>query len=90
MSSPGTGRFWLASPATALVLGCLVLTLALVAAGWPLASLARLSVNASTIGTPWWALAPFGVVGFVMAWRKPGGVSRPRRRDLAAPGRGGA
>jgi hypothetical protein len=72
MSSPGTGRFRLASPATVLVLGCLVLTLALVAAGWPLARLARLPVDASTTGSPWWALAPFGVVGLVMAWRKPG------------------
>jgi hypothetical protein len=71
MSSTGTGRFRLASPATVLVLGCLVLTVALVAAGWPLASLARLPVDTSTTGSPWWALAPFGVVGFVMAWRKP-------------------
>jgi hypothetical protein len=71
MSSTGTARFRLASPAV-LVLGCLVLTLALVAAEWPLASLARLGVNANTGSTPWWELAPFGVVGFVMAWRKPG------------------
>jgi hypothetical protein len=45
--------------------------LALIAAGWPLASLARLSVNASTGGPPWWEFAPFGVVGFVVAWRAP-------------------
>jgi hypothetical protein len=72
MSSTGTARFRLASPATGLVLGCLVLTLALVGAEWPLASLARLGVSANTGSTPWWELVPFGVVGFVMAWRKPG------------------
>jgi hypothetical protein len=72
MSSTGTARFRLASPAAVLVLGCLVLTLALVAAEWPLASLARLSVNATTGSPQWWELAAFGVVGFVMAWRKPG------------------
>jgi hypothetical protein len=72
MSSTGTGRFRLASPAAVLVLACLVLTLALVAAEWPLASLARLNVNATTGSPQWWELAPFGVVGFVMAWRKPG------------------
>jgi hypothetical protein len=64
-------RFWLASPAVVLaVLGGFVL--ALIAAGWPLAGLARLSVTASTGGPPLWEFAPFGVVGFVIAWRKPG------------------
>jgi hypothetical protein len=48
-----------------------VLVLALVAAGWPLATLARLNVNASNGVVPWWLLTPFGVVGFVVAWRKP-------------------
>ena len=46
--------------------------LALVAAGWPLADLARLSVIAGTGGVPLWTFAPFGVVGFVIAWRRPG------------------
>src|SRR5580704_13389637 len=55
-------RFQLASSATALVL----------AAGWPFAGLAHLGVNASTGGSPWWTFTPFGVVGFVLAWRKPG------------------
>jgi hypothetical protein len=65
-----TGRFRLASSATVLVLGCVVL--ALVAAQWPLANLAHLSVNTTSTGSPpWWELAPFGVVGFVVAWRKP-------------------
>ena len=48
------------------------LVLALIAAGWPLAGLARLSVNASTGGSPWFEFAPFGLVGFVIAWRRPG------------------
>ena len=62
-------RFRLASPATALVLGCLIL--ALTAADFPFAGLARLSVNSTTGGGQWWTFAPFGVVGFVVAWRKP-------------------
>ena len=62
-------RFRLASPATALVLGAVVV--ALVAAEWPFASLAHLGVNSSTGGTQWWTFTPFGVVGFVVAWRKP-------------------
>ena len=44
-------RFRLASPATALVLAGL--TVALFAAQWPFASLAHLSVTASTGGAPW-------------------------------------
>ena len=63
------GRLRLASPAAVVVLACLVL--ALVAAGWPLAGLAHLSVNASTGALPWWSFAPFGVVGFVVTWRRP-------------------
>ncbi len=49
-----------------------VLLLALVAAQWPLAALARQSLNATGGGLPWWVGAPFGVVGLVVAWRKPG------------------
>jgi hypothetical protein len=60
-------RLRLASPATALVFGCA--TLVLLAAEWPFASLAHLSVNSSTGGLPWWILSPFGVVGFVVARR---------------------
>ncbi|HEY6296116.1 MAG TPA: hypothetical protein VIX15_10675, partial [Streptosporangiaceae bacterium] len=71
MSSPGTGRLRLASPATVLVLGCLMLTLALVAAAWPLASLAHQNVTAASGGPPFWMFGPFGLVGFVVAWRKP-------------------
>jgi hypothetical protein len=63
-------RFRLASPTAVLVvLGGFVL--ALVAAAWPLAGLARLTVDASTGGPQWWEFAPFGVVGLVMAWRRP-------------------
>ena len=72
LAAPGrpARRFRLASPATALVLGGL--TVALIAAEFPFAGLARLSVNASTGGGQWWTSAPFTVVGFVVAWRKPG------------------
>jgi len=62
-------RFRLASPATALVLAGL--TVALFAAQWPFASLAHLSVTASTGGAQWWTFLPFGVVGFFVASRKP-------------------
>jgi len=63
-------RFRLASPATALMLGCL--TLVLLAAEWPFSGLAHVSANSSTGGLQWWSFTPFGVVGFVVAWRKPG------------------
>jgi len=42
------------------VLVVLGFVLALVAAGWPLAGLARLSVIAGTGGVPLWTFAPFG------------------------------
>ena len=67
--APPGGRFRLASTVAVPAVLC-VLVLALIAVSWPLASLAH--VNASTGGLPWWAYAPFGVVGFVVAWRKPG------------------
>jgi hypothetical protein len=68
---PGARRFRLASPSALLVaLGCLVLVRT--AVGWPLAGLARLSFNAGTGGAPWWVFTPLGVVGLVVAWRKPG------------------
>jgi hypothetical protein len=59
-----------ASPATALVIGVLVLTLTIVAV--PLASLARQSLNASGGSVPVWITVPFAMVGLVVAWRKPG------------------
>ena len=66
----GARRFHLASSVTALVLGGLVL--ALVIADVPLAGLAHQSVDASSGSLPVWFSAGFGVVGFVVAWRKPG------------------
>jgi len=60
----------LASPATALVLGGVAL--ALMIADVPLAGLAHQSLNASGGSVPVWVSAPFAVVGFVVAWRKPG------------------
>ena len=74
MASPAVSarparRLRLASPATALVLGGLLA--ALFAAEWPFAGLAHLSVNASTGSPQWWNFTAFGVVGFVLAWRKP-------------------
>jgi hypothetical protein len=61
-------RFRLASSATLVLAG---LTVALFAAQWPFASLAHLSVTSSTGGAQWLTFFPFGVVGFVVAWRKP-------------------
>ena len=70
MAAEVTGRrFRLASPAIALVLGGLVLVLT--ASDAPLASLARQSLSASGGSLPFWISAPFAVVGFVLAWRKP-------------------
>jgi hypothetical protein len=59
----------LASPRTAVVFGGLVL--ALMIAEPPLAVLARQSINASGGSVPIWFSAAFGVVGFVVARRKP-------------------
>jgi hypothetical protein len=52
------------------LLGGLVLVLA--AAAVPLARMAHQSLNASTASAPVWVSVPFAVVGFVVAWRKPG------------------
>ena len=67
----GAGRrARLGSTAAALVLGGLVLVLAVAAV--PLARLAHQSLNASSGSTPVWVTAPAAVVGFVVAWRRPG------------------
>jgi hypothetical protein len=67
----GAGRsFRLASPTVALALGGLVLPLMI--ADVPLAGLAHQSLDASGGSLPVWVSAPFAVVGFVVAWRKPG------------------
>jgi N-terminal 7TM region of histidine kinase len=63
-------RLRLGSPVAALVLGGLVLVLSVAAV--PLARLAHQSLNAATASVPVWAEAPSAVVGFVVAWRKPG------------------
>jgi hypothetical protein len=63
-------RFRLASPTGALVLGAVVL--ALILGDAPLASLAHQSLSASGGSVPVWMSAPFAVVGFVLARRKPG------------------
>ncbi|HEX9541676.1 MAG TPA: hypothetical protein VGA04_26230 [Streptosporangiaceae bacterium] len=60
-------RFWLASPATALVLGGLVLTL--LAAGWPLGAMARADTG-STVVSSLVAVA-LGALGAVVAGRQP-------------------
>ena len=60
----------LASPATAAVIGGLVLALEI--AEPPLAGLAHQSVNDGNGSVPFWFSAAFAVVGFVVAWRKPG------------------
>ena len=70
MAGYGRRHWRLASQATLLILGGLVL--AMLAAAGPFAGLARQNVNAGTDGSPWWSVIPFGVVGFVVAWRKPG------------------
>ena len=65
-----SGRFWSASSVIALVAGGLVL--ALVVVDVPLARLAHQSLNASGGSSPVWFSAALGVVGFVVASRKPG------------------
>jgi hypothetical protein len=62
------GRFRLASPAAALVLGGLVLTL--MVALVPLGELSHQGL--STSGGSAFLAPAFGVVGFVVAWRRPG------------------
>ena len=63
-------RFRLASPTAAVILGGLMVALAIAAA--PLAGLAHQSLDASGASFPVWISAGFAVVGFVVAWRRPG------------------
>ena len=73
MTAEATGRrFRVASPAAALVAGGLLLVLLI--ADVPLAGLARQGLDASGGSLPVWVSAGFGVVGFVVAWRKPGNL----------------
>jgi hypothetical protein len=70
MSAATAGRFRSLSSVTALVAGGLIL--ALVVVDVPLARLAHQSLNASGGSSPVWYSAALGVVGFVVASRKPG------------------
>ncbi len=70
--APPSGGWRLASPVTALVLGAVVLIL--MAADPPLASLGRQSLMASGGSLPLPFSVAFAVVGFVVAWRKPGNL----------------
>jgi len=54
------------------VLACGGTMLALVIAAVPLSRLAQQSLNASGGSLPVWVVAPFGIVGLVVAWRRPG------------------
>ena len=59
-------------PAQAAVLAGGAVLLALVVAAVPLAGLAHQNLDASGGSVPVWVVAPFGVVGLVVAWRRPG------------------
>ena len=54
------------------MLACGAALLALVIAAVPLAGLAHQNLDASGGSVPVWLVAPFGVVGLVVAWRRPG------------------
>ena len=69
MTDVAARRLRLASPATALIVGGLVLALAVLDV--PLARLAHQSLNASGGSSPVWFSAALGVVGFVVASRTP-------------------
>jgi hypothetical protein len=69
MRLAGSSRLRSVSPVAALVAGGLIL--ALVVVDVPLARLAHQSLNASGGSSPVWYSAALGVVGFVVASRKP-------------------
>jgi hypothetical protein len=69
MTAAAAGRFRSLSSVIALVVGGLVL--ALVVVDVPLARLARQSLNAAGGSSPVWFSAALGVVGFVVASRRP-------------------
>jgi hypothetical protein len=66
---PAARRFGLTSPAACAVIG--VVMLVLYAAAVPLAGLAHRNLNAANGSLPVWVTAPFAVVGWVLAWRRP-------------------
>jgi hypothetical protein len=63
-------RIALARPATAWLLGGMLLALTIAAV--PLSRLAHQNLNASNGSIPVWTSAAYGAVGLIMAWRKPG------------------
>jgi hypothetical protein len=63
-------RLRLVTPATAGVLGGLLLALAFAAV--PLSRLAHQSLNSAGGSVPVWIAAVYGAVGLIIAWRKPG------------------
>jgi len=69
MAAVTTRRIRLASPATALIVGGLALALVIVDV--PLARMAHQSLNADGGSSPFWFSAALGVLGFVVASRKP-------------------
>src|ERR1700683_5654840 len=69
MTAVTARRLRLASPATALIVGGLVLALVIV--DGPLARMAHQSLNADGGSSPFWFSAALGVVGFVVASRSP-------------------
>jgi hypothetical protein len=68
--SPASGGWRLASPATALVAGGLVLALMVLEV--PFAGLAHQGLLANSGSAPLTISAPFWVLGGLLAWRKPG------------------
>jgi hypothetical protein len=66
----GSRRFSLARPATAWLLGGLLLALAITAV--PMARLAHQSLNSSGGSVPVWISAAYGAVGVIVASHKPG------------------
>jgi hypothetical protein len=70
--TPGTAarRVPLARPATAWLLGGVLLALAVAAV--PLSGLAHQGLNSSGGSVPVWISAAYGVVGVIVAWHKPG------------------
>jgi hypothetical protein len=66
----GPRRFPLARPATAWLVGGVILALAIAAV--PLSRLAHQNLNASSGSVPVWIAAAYGAIGLVVAWRKPG------------------
>ena len=67
---PVARRVPLAGPATAWLLGGLLLALAVAAV--PMSRLAHQSLNSSSGSVPVWISAAYGVVGVIVASRKPG------------------